>query len=82
MLEISTNQLNTTITFPGCDTTENNIYKLSPYPISYRGAFVDCAGGKTEYYSTITDASIWTDAGLYVGNDSLGLIEIYTSPKH
>lgn len=81
IMNLSTTMRNTTITFPGCDATQNNGYKLAPYPIAYRGAFIDSAGGKTEYYSTHTDASIWTDVGLYVGNDSQGLLEIYTSPK-
>jgi hypothetical protein len=80
LLDISPNGLNTTLTFQGCATSQNNPYVLTAYPLAHRGALVDSAGGVTEYYSTLTQVSVWTGNGLYVDNNSLGLIEVYTAP--
>jgi hypothetical protein len=78
---ISTDQLNTTVTFLGCDATQQNPYVYAGHPSAYRGTIVDSAGGKIDYYSTTTDASFWNDSSLYVGNNSFGIIEIYTNPN-
>jgi hypothetical protein len=77
---ISTKKLNTTVTLSGCDATRQNPYVFAGHLVAYRGTIVDSARGKIDYYSTITDASIWVAGSLYVGNDSFGIIEVYTNP--
>jgi len=80
LLDITTSGVNTTVTYSGCAATQNNPYVMTTFPIAYRGSLVDSAGGVTKYYSTQTQPSIWNGTGIYVGNNSLGVVEIYTSP--
>jgi hypothetical protein len=82
LLDITTSGVNSTLTYSGCAASQNNPYVMTTFPIAFRGSLVDSAGGVTKYYSTQTEASIWNGTALYVGNNSLGVLEIYTSPCH
>jgi len=75
---------NYTVTFAGCNATENKPYTFNPASLVSLGAITDSAGGITEYWSVATQAlfflkgQAWTNA--QVG--SLGVLEVYTSPKN
>ena len=81
---LTTSGTNTSVVFAGCDATLQNPYEFTTFPTASWGGFVDSAGGKTNYYNYNASSSIYQNSTLIVGDgsNSLGVIEVYTSPGY
>lgn len=70
--------------FAGCSDTSNQPYTFNSTSTVLLGAIPDSAGGKTEYWFIDTHVSFYIDGQQWTNNatvGSLGLLEVYTSPK-
>jgi len=73
------------VTFAGCQATSNHPYTLNSTSKVSLGAITDSAGGKTEYWSLETHALFFINGQPWTNNEavgSLGLLEVYTSPRN
>jgi len=72
-------------TFAGCQATSNNPYTFNSTSGVSLGAITDSAGGKTEYWSLDTHVLFFINGQPWTNNEavgSLGLLEVYTSPRN
>ena len=82
---VSSQSRDYTATFAGCQATSNHPYTFNSTSKVSLGAMTDSAGGKTEYWSLETHALFFVDGQPWTNNatvGSLGLLEVYTSPRN
>jgi len=82
---VSSQSRDYTVTFAGCQATSNNPYTFNSTSKVSLGAITDSAGGKTEYWSLETHALFFINGQPWTNNEavgSLGLLEVYTSPRN
>jgi hypothetical protein len=80
---ISPQSHNYTVSIAGCQATLNKPYAFNSTSQVYLGAIPDSAGGKTEYWSLDTRVLFFINGQAWTNDvvGSLGLLEVYKSPK-